>query len=95
LSRSGSRKSDHGLNLNAAVLCAFRVLLNASLYKGMTIREQAGKPQLVMMVLPVLPPEDGQASSPESVRQLLCMFRLPSAERGQEFKDICTSNVPA
>ena len=77
-----------------AELCIRRVLLNASLYKGMRIREQAGKPQLVMMVLPVLPPEDGVANSPDSAQQLF-MFRLPSAGRGQEFKDICTSHVPA
>ncbi len=68
-----------------------RVLLNASLYKGMTIREQAGKPHMVMMVLPVPASEDG--SDAGNFRQLT-LFRLPNPQRGQEFQDILKANVP-
>ena len=72
-----------------------RVLLNASLYTGMKIKEQAGKLQQVMMVLPVLCAETGEGGASGSPTRELFMFKLPSAERGQEFRDICTSNVPA
>ena len=70
-----------------------RVLLNASLYKGMTIREQSGKPHMVMMVLPV-PPSEGGGGDAGNPRQLT-LFRLPNAERGQEFQNILKANVPA
>ncbi len=69
-----------------------RVLLNASLYKGMTIREQAGKPHMVMMVLPVPASEDGGAGG--NTRQLT-LFRLPNPQRGQEFQDVLKANVPS
>ena len=68
-----------------------RVLLNASLYKGMTIREQPGKPHMVMMVLPVPASEDGNdAGNPRQ----LTLFRLPNPQRGQEFQDVLKANVP-
>lgn len=66
-----------------------RVLLNASLYKGMTIREQTGKPHMVMMVLPVPASEDGSDAGNQ-----LTLFRLPNPQRGQEFQDILKANVP-
>ena len=69
-----------------------RVLLNASLYKGMTIREQTGKPHMVMMVLPVPASEEGGDAG--NTRQLT-LFRLPKPERGQEFQDILRANLPS
>lgn len=63
-----------------------RVLLNARLYKNMRVNQQPNKGSHVMMVLPV--------TSEGGAGQTLTLFRLPSADRGDEFAALCRDRAP-